>query len=54
VQENVVVNLISFLEGLDAYRFGRAAPDAASKNVMLEKTEGLIRDLARQKKGKPS
>jgi hypothetical protein len=54
VQEDVVTKLISFLEGMDAYRFGRAAPDTASRNGMLEKTEGFIRDLAKQKKGKPS
>ena len=54
VQEDVVAKLISFLESMDAYRFGRAAPDTASRNGMLEKTEGFIRDLAKQKKGKPS
>ena len=54
VQDEVVAKLVSFLESMDAYRFGRAAPDTASRNGMLEKTEGFIRDLAKQKKGKPS
>ncbi|HUI93887.1 MAG TPA: BatD family protein [Chitinivibrionales bacterium] len=53
-QDDLVKKLVSFLEGLDAYRFGRAALDTSLRNGILNQTEGFIRDLAKQKKGKPS
>jgi hypothetical protein len=54
VDDATVSQLISFLENMDVYRFGQASPDAASRNGLLVKTEGFVRDLAKHNRGRPS
>jgi hypothetical protein len=53
-REDTAAGIVSFIESLDRYRFGRASLDAASKAGLLDKTAGLVTELKKRKKGKPS
>jgi len=51
LNQKIVDNLISFIESLDTYRFGGQNLESASIKEIIEKTEKIIKDIAKQKKG---
>jgi hypothetical protein len=50
VPDRLADDVVTFLERMDTFRFGRASLDAASKASMLEAMKGFIRDLDKVRK----
>jgi hypothetical protein len=54
VNDRQANDIVSFLESMDTYRFGRTSLDRSLKTSMAETMRGFIRDLERARKEKPS